>query len=152
MTSDPVISIQIEYIWWKFEFFWQFPMTIHNWYFFLIYNWYIMHQYLKKYLQQHTPGYFHQYSFSLSFHLIFDLLTFSSNNIFVHILFAPHWWFWGILNCMKSLMISFPLFSLLKHVFMGHEIEVCTPMWFNQLLSPSSWSSNYFSSNNISVT
>ena len=89
--------------------------------------------------------------FSLSFLLIFQLLTFFSNNIFLHVLFALHWWFWGMLSCVKSLMISSLLFSLLKHVFIGHEIEVCTPMWFNRLLSPSTWSSAYFSSNSISV-
>ena len=83
--------------------------------------------------------------------VILDLLTFSSNNMFVRILFEPLWWFWGMLNCMKSLLISSLIFSLLKHVFIGHDIEVCTPMWFNRLLSPFTWSSAYLSSNNISV-
>ena len=38
---------------------------------------------------------------SLSFLLIFYLLTFSSNNIFVRTLFAPHSWFWGMLDWVK---------------------------------------------------
>ena len=60
-------------------------------------------------------------------------------------------WFWHTLNHVKSHMISSLLFSLFIRVFIGHEIGVCAPMWFNRLLSPFTWSSAYLSSNNISV-
>ena len=73
---------------------------------------------------------------------------FGSNSISVHVYFALSWWFWCPINYIKSLpttyswfwcaldrvksnMISSLLFSLLKHVFIGHEIAVCAPIWFN---------------------
>ena len=88
-------------------------------------------------------------SASLSFHLIF-CLPFLKQYI-SHSNLAIHSWFWCKSDRVKSLMISSIPFSLLKHIFIGNEIEVCAPMWFNRLLSPSTWSSAYFSSNNISV-
>ena len=74
-------------------------------------------------------------SASLSFHLIF-CLPFLKQHI-SHSNLAIHSWFWCISDRVKSLMISSIPFSLIKHIFIGNEIEVCAPMWFNRLLSPS---------------
>ena len=59
---------------------------------------------------------------------------------------CDHWWFWCLINYVKSLqityswfwcklnhvkshMISSLLFSLFMHVFIGHGVGVCAPIW-----------------------
>ena len=65
--------------------------------------------------------------------LSLDLLLayLDSDSISVHIYFAPYSWFWCALTHVKSHMISSLLFSLIIHVFIGHGVGVCAPIWFN---------------------